>query len=272
MLGLFGSRSRRALALAGGAVLLAACTPTYVYIPTEMVNASTEGVPTARYPVPPEAPHGDVYVTSFGIVDVDVAPGTKAPLLHVRLAVSNNGGAEPWQVDARQQVVDLGPEGRSRPAYVNTDIQGSPLISVPPGTKRVIDFFYALPAGMQGASSVPHFDVLWRVDIPGRPVVQRTPFDRLEVEYAEPYPAYVGVGLGWGPFWWYDPFYPALTFAHPFVLHHHYPVIVGHGYAGPRIYGPRMRGVPPGGGWRGAPPAGHAAPPAGGFHGAPPHH
>jgi hypothetical protein len=271
MLGLLGLRSRRALA--GAAVLLAACTPSYVYVPTEMVNASTEGYPTARYPVPPEAPHGEVYVTSFGIVDVDVAPGTKAPLVNVRLAVANNSG-EVWQVDTRQQILDLGPEGRSRAAYVNTDVQGSPMISVPPGIKRVIDFYYSLPAGMQGATSVPHFELVWRLDIPGRPVVQRTPFERMEIQEAAPYPAYVGVGLGWGPFWWYDPLYPSLTFAHPFVLHRHYPVIVGPGYVGPRVYGPRMRGYPvaPGGGWRGAPPGGRVGPPPGAIRGAPPHH
>ena len=71
-------RRDKALAMAGIAtVLLAACTPSYVYVPTEMVNASTEGYPTARYPVPQEAPHGEVYVTSFGIVDMDVAPGPR---------------------------------------------------------------------------------------------------------------------------------------------------------------------------------------------------
>jgi hypothetical protein len=250
-----GRRATMALALVA---LLASCVPSYVYRPTEMVNAETQGYPTARYPVPPEAPHGEVYVTSFGIVDMDVAPGTTAPMLHVRLAVANNSG-EAWQVDTRQQVVDLGPEGRSRAAFVNTDVQGSPQVGVAAGGQRVLDLFYSLPAGMQGASAVPRFDFVWRLDIPGRPVVQRTPFERLQVETqpAGPYPPFIGVGLGWGPFWWYDPLYPSFTFYHPFILHQHYPVIINRGYGGPRVGGPPLRGVPPPrGGLRGVPPGG----------------
>jgi hypothetical protein len=193
-------------------------------------------------------------------VDVDVAAGTKAPLLHVRLAVANNNGDQSWQVDTRQQLVDLGVEGKSRAAYVNTDVQGSPLINIAAGEKRIIDFYYSLPASMQSAERVPRFDLLWRLEIPGRPVVQRTPFERAQIEdqpVGTPYPGFVAVGLGWGPFWWYDPLYPSLTFYHPFILHNRYPGIVGRGYGGPRIGGPALRGAPPGGahgGFRGSPP------------------
>src|SRR6185369_17976194 len=96
--------ARQAAGLAFALLALgAACAPSYVYRPTEMVNAETAGYPTARYPVPPESPRGEAYVTSFGIVDMDVAPGIKAPLLNVRLAVANNS-TEIWQLDTRQQV------------------------------------------------------------------------------------------------------------------------------------------------------------------------
>jgi hypothetical protein len=236
-----------------------------------MVNARTDGYDTARYPVPPESPRGDVYVTSFGVNQMEISPGVQEPMLHTRLAVSNNNGGATWTVDSREQLVDLGPEGRSRPAFVNTDVQGSPLIPIPSGAKRVIDFYYALPVGLRDAEGIPRFDFVWTLLIPGRPVVQRTPFDRVRVDSEvgpDFYPPYVSVGLGWGPFWWYDPLYPTLTFYHPWVLHHHYPVIVGRGYVGPRFRGPAFRGSPVGGGFRGRPPGGGLRG-GGGFRGSP---
>jgi hypothetical protein len=254
-----------ALLVATGALALASCaeSESYVYRPTEMATAATQGYATARYPVPPEAPRGEVYVTSFGVMQMDVAPQATASMLQIRMTVTNNNGDQPWLIDTRQQLADLGPEGRSRAAYVNTDVQGSPLISVAPGTQRVIDLYYSLPLGMQGAASLPAFDFLWRVEIPGRPVAERTPFarDRLQDGAGAPYPPYVA-SLGWGPYWWYDPLYPALTFFHPFILHQRYPFIGRPGYLGPRV-GVGFRGFPVGGGagrgvgLRGSPPHGH---------------
>jgi hypothetical protein len=252
------------LAAAGGGAV-ACVPPSYVYRPTEMVNAQTNGFATARYPVPPESPRGDVYVTSFGVTNVDVAPGAKEPMLQVRLAVSNNNGGEPWTIDTRQQVVDLGAAGKSRAAYVNTNLQGSPLVTVASGSQGVLDLYYSLPAPMRAASAVPHFDFLWQVQIPGRAVAQRTPFERLQLEDVTVpviYPPFAAVGLGWGPFWWYDPFYPSLSFYNAPVIHDRYPIVVNGGYAGPRlITGPVMPSRPPPPPQ--APPPGAAPPPPG---------
>ena len=70
--------------------------------------------------------------------------------------------------------------------------------------------------------------------IPPEAVASRTSFDRVDrqpetVAYAEPWPLWAG----WGPYWWYDPFYPRVVFihAHPYRFHGTGHVVVG-GFGG----------------------------------------
>src|SRR3954465_8340628 len=105
---------------AAGILGVAGCATQYAYRPAEMVDATNQGLLAARYPVPPESPRGVVYVTSFGITQVDVRPGQRAALLQVRLAVSNDNDSGPWTVDSRQQVLNLDGQSPLHPAYVNT--------------------------------------------------------------------------------------------------------------------------------------------------------
>src|SRR5438270_10913391 len=98
--------SRLALALAFGIGLLASgCAHEYAYLP---VDAAGGGGPAARYPVPPEAPRGEVYVTSFGFMEMDVADGRSAEMMHARLVAVNNGPI-PWTVDGRAQQLVVAP-------------------------------------------------------------------------------------------------------------------------------------------------------------------
>src|SRR5881394_1465589 len=89
---------RFAPALALGLVA-AGCAHEYAYLP---VDAAGGGGPAARYPVPPEAPRGEVYVTSFGFMQMDVAQGQSAEMMHARLVAVNNSPI-PWTVDGRAQ-------------------------------------------------------------------------------------------------------------------------------------------------------------------------
>src|ERR1700749_1523723 len=98
-------RSTRALLLVaalGATALGAGCaTTTYSYLP---VGPGTMGGAAAQYPVPPQAPQGEIYVTSFGFTDFDNGQGGAQRLLHARVAVSN-GSATTWEGDGRQQFI-----------------------------------------------------------------------------------------------------------------------------------------------------------------------
>jgi hypothetical protein len=239
-----------ALALALGS----GCAHELVYRPAVL---GATGGPAVRYPVPPEAPRGDVYVTSFGFSDLEVGPGGQhASLLHARLAVTN-GGPGPWALDGRQQEVLVAGQPPLVPAFINSDAGVGPLYPIPPGQTRVLDLFYFVPPPLDRIDALPSFALAWRVLAGIEPVAQRTPFQRVIEDQGAygSYPPYVGVGLGVGVGWWYGPFYA-----------YHYPPVI-RGYYYPPVHG-RATGA-----WRGAPPratgAWRASPGGGGWRGAP---
>jgi hypothetical protein len=210
--------------LVAPALLGCAATSSYLYSPPAPSYWS-DGYPTAELAVPPEAPQGKVAVTSFGVTEV--APDGSRPVaaLHVRLAVSNDGDATPWTLTTSDQLVEIPGEGRSRPFFVNTDVQTLPTVSLAQHERRVIDLYYPLPTSIRDDSALPAFEVLWQVTTPARPYSSRTRFQR--VEQAPP-PGHTEIRFwtGWGPHWWYDPLYPGLVFRH------HHPIVV---YRTPRV-------------------------------------
>jgi hypothetical protein len=237
------SRLMFAIILAVGA---AGCAHEYAYLPAVPGAGNDAAV---RYPVPPEAPQGEVYVTSFGFTEMEVAQDRSDRLLHARV-VAVNSGAETWTVDGNAQQVMVPPAQQvMSPAFINTDAGNGPVYTIPPAQRRVFDFYYAIPPPQNDPAQVGFFELSWRVDVAGRPIAQRTPFQRYEDRRGayEPYPPYVFVGLGFGVGWWYGPaFYP--YHYRPIIRTYYYPPIRG------RTYGPAWRGVPPGGGgWRGTP-------------------
>jgi hypothetical protein len=241
------------------------CAHEFAYRP---VDAAGGGMPAARYPIPPEAPHGEIYVTSFGFTQMDVAEGRSAQMMHARLVAVNAGGV-PWTIDGRAQQLALttgqAPLG---PAYINTDTTAGagPIYVVPPAQRRVLDLYYAVPAPLDQPQVLGGFALDWRVDVAGRPITGRTPFQRFEGVPADygPYPDYVFVGLGWGPGWWYGPYFPYGY--RPIIRSYYYPPVRA------RTYGPWQgtpRTAPPGGGqWRGTP-GGSPTPRGGGWRGRP---
>lgn len=200
----------RAVVVAAIGLPLAACASQYEYTPAENATASIQHQTAAHYDVPAQAPKGDVRLASFGFSKVAPAnaPESKVKALHLRMVVANNNDSQPWIVDARNQQLDVPGLGRVSPTYVSERETGAglPVVTVPPGQKRTIDLFYQLPPGMDKASKVKGFDEVWQVQTPERTVVERTPFERLEVvpTYAYAYgPWYYN--YGWGPYWYPGP-------------------------------------------------------------------
>jgi hypothetical protein len=230
------------------AILLAAggCgSAEFVFRPTEQVTATTDGYPTARYPVPPESPRGTVYVTSFGFTQADLwHTGQRTLLLHLRLTASNDGGTQAWTVDTREQLIQIPGFGLSGPTLVNSEPVAGAVVTVPAAQKRTIDLYYAPPATVASPEKLPPFDLLWKVQTDQRLVAQRTPFEKDKIEpLASAYNSPVVLDVGWGPFWWYDPFYPGIAFYPPVIINRVYPRVV----AQP----PRAVAASP---WRGQPP------------------
>ena len=196
-------------------VLGCAGNSSYVYQP-DTANATAAGLPATRTPIPQERPQGAVEVVSYGVTDLQ-RDGTSVPALHVRAIVTNDGDAQPWTLDTTQQLVEIPGEGRSRAIYVNADIGTLPNVTIAQHERRVLDFYFPLPDTIRGASQLPRFDLLWQVNTPARTVASRTSFDRVDrqpdtVAYdaASPWPLWAG----FGPYWWYDPFYPRVAFIH----------------------------------------------------------
>lgn len=236
--------------LLAGAFAAVGCAPTFAYRPA---GPQFGGAGAARYPVPPQQPAGEVYVTSFGFTDMAVAENRNMPFMHARLAVANNG-REPWTVDGREQQLAAPGQPPAPPAYLNTDAGAGPVYTVYPGRHHVFDLYYALPTPLDQASNLTGFQLDWRVNVGNQPVVGNTPFERIEGEAAPAagYPPFLFVELGWGPLWWYGPFFPyGYHYYHrPIIRGYYYPGVRGRGVVGP-ARGGGWRGSPRGGGWRG---------------------
>lgn len=216
-----------------------AANSDYVYQP-DTANATAAGLPAVRTPIPQEAPQGAIEVTSYGVTKLQ-RDGMTIPALHVRAIVTNDGDDRPWTLDTTQQMVEIPGEGRSRAIFANADVGTLPSVTVARHERRVLDLYFALPDTIRSASHLPRFDLLWQVGTAARTVASRTSFERVD---REPEVAY-GAGVGWplwagyGPYWWYDPFYPSVVFVHarPFHFHGSGRVVVG-GFGG-RFHGGR---------------------------------
>jgi hypothetical protein len=184
----------------------------YAYIP-ENASVRVDGAPAAKTEIPPEEPRGEVRVATLGVTELENGRN-ELRALHVRLVVTNEGDPVAWTIDTRRQILEVPGQGQTRAAFVNADVQGAPLIAVGPRDKRTIDLYFPLPRGGQPG----RFDLLWEVGTGLRPIADRTTFDL--VEQREPSNLYVasGWGLGWGPYWWHDPWYRPFAPSHTIVV------------------------------------------------------
>jgi hypothetical protein len=194
--------------------LVAACTdtPVYYYAP-EQAAVRRAGMPTRIEKIPPEAPQGTIAISSQGLTR-----GQRGELaLHVRLVVSNEGDDQPWSVDVREQMVEVANVGRSQPQFANAGIQSLPTLSVARREQRVLDLYYPVPPGVEEADDLPGFDVLWQVDTGARAISGRAHIMRREV--VDP-PSTTIYASGWGPYWWYDPWYPRVVYRPIYIRPH----------------------------------------------------
>ena len=192
--------------------LVAGCTSgRYYYQPAEQATAFSAGHPSAHYviPPPPATKEGDVRVTSFGITEVDLNDDRNpVEALHVRLIIANESGSQAWTLNTRQTQVELpGARRAIAPTYVNANDTTVPSVRIPPGASRTVDLYYTLPSGFEDEDEVPRFDVIWRLQTDEQWVVERTPFERREIERPRQNVVY-SWGVGTYPYWWYDPWYP----------------------------------------------------------------
>lgn len=178
-------------------------TPTYYYAP-EAASVMRAGMATHVESIPQEAPQGTVEISTMGLTTGQ--RGERA--LHVRIAIANEGDDTPWTLDIREQLVEVPGVGRSQPQFANAAVQTLPSITVPRRERRVVDLYYPVPPGVKDADDLVGFDFLWQVTTPKRTVSGRTHIDRREaVERATT--VYV---TSWGPYWWYDPWYPHVVY------------------------------------------------------------
>jgi hypothetical protein len=202
-------------------VMGCAGTSNYVYTP-DTANATAAGLPAVRTPIPQERPQGAIEVTSYGITELR-RDGNDVPALHVRTIVTNDGDDTPWTLDTTQQLVEIPGEGQSRAMFVNADVGTLPNVTIPKHERRVLDYYFPLPDTIHKESQLARFELLWQVNTPERTVASRTSFDRVEKQPEVEYATTAGWPLwaGYGPYWWYDPFYPRVVFlhSHPRVIH-----------------------------------------------------
>lgn len=203
------------------AILVAGCATNeaYIYSP-EGATRWSDGRPAAVSMIPPEAPQGDVQVSSFGITELTPDGASPVEALHVRMIVTNNGDELPWTIDTREVLVDVAREGRSRALFVNTDIATLPIVEIGRGQRRTLDFYFPVPANVDDEEDMPAFDVLWQVNTNKRPFASRTAFRALE-RYEDAAASQVVLVSGWGPYWWYNP----LWYPGPVYLHHR-PLVI----------------------------------------------
>lgn len=216
-------------AMAAG-MLSAGCAAGHrgVFHPTEQATAVERGQIAARYPVPPEAPRGDVRIASMGLAKVRDEQGHKKLAIRVRMVVSNDGGAAPWSVSPAAVLLDHPTAGTIAPARMEAATGDDGLVAIARGQAREVDLYYHLP-GAEHPADLHRFDVLWTVDTDVRPVSERTPFEKVEEHHRRPTAGYLGVGpVGW---------YGVGGYYGPTPWHHRSTVVV----TNPSVQGPLVR-------------------------------
>ena len=119
--------------LTGALALGAGCAHQYSYVP---VGPGSAGGPAARFPVPPAAPQGEVYVTSFGFTDFDNGQGGAQRLLHTRVAVANAAARSHVGASRRATAVPRGAGPAAAGAVVRQHERGRAGTRVSGGTGR----------------------------------------------------------------------------------------------------------------------------------------
>ncbi len=255
----------RSVGLILAASTVAACSDTYAFVPATNATSTIYGHAAAEYPIPPQSPHGEVRVASYGVEQLTPSNAADQSLgaLHIRVFLSN-ASEQAWTFDTREQQMLLEGRGTSTPAFASAspDPGGSspPLVAIAPKATRFVDLFFPLPGDMQQAADIGAFSVTARVNTGEGVVAETTPFARVETDSSSPYaydysapqqdydPSAYGYDYWDAPFWYnsgYVGFYGGVAF--PGVFRGGPVFARGRGWGQPGYY--------------------HAGNPGGGFHG-----
>lgn len=185
------------------AVALAACAPArFTYAPVATTSADIAGMAAASYPVPSDAPEGDVHVAVLGVADVRRHPRSPwtEKAIRVSLVVSNRS-TETWRVEGEAQHVELASRRTRMTLDANADAGGAAvLVDVPPHSTRWVELLFLVPEGTDDAL-LGAFDVSWSVRLgPSVHAARVTRFEKLLVP-----PAHKGVERAPDPYAPIDP-------------------------------------------------------------------
>lgn len=191
------------------ALAVGCATQKYGFRPSGNVATAEAGYPASHYPVPPDGPRGEVYVTSFGTREVDAGSGGHSQLIHVRVAVANHNADADWTVDPGKQLLVAPGAAPERPSFMEVDGKHDGNTVVARGQRRVFDLYYQMPNGARNARNLPGFEVQWTLDGGGQTFAERTGFTREPFhEYDDGPNTRVAVvaapwwAYGYGPGWW----------------------------------------------------------------------
>jgi hypothetical protein len=240
------------------AVSFGCATQRYGFRPAAAVTTSEAGFPASHYPVPPDAPQGEVFLTSFGTRAIDTGHETRGQLIHVRLAIANQAASGAWSLDPAHQLLVVPGVAPAPPDFMEIDGRHDRSPTVDPGQRRVIDLYYRMPGGARDADKLPAFELQWQINVAGKVVAEHTPFVREAYrDYDDTSRSYVAAGVvapwwayGYGPWWWggwygpwgYPYYGPYVGIGYGYGYHGYYGY-GHHGYGGGAHYG--------GGGYRG---------------------
>lgn len=182
--------------------------------PVAVVRTQNE----VRYLLPPDMPRGSMIISSFGVTELNADEGPDLPVVHIRIAIENTSGAANWQINTSDIALDLRGGPTLRQAYVNSESDTLPLVSVAPGRESTFDLYFPLPQGLGDPDLVPAFDVVWKLRTDTVEFAQRTGFERAAPVSAPPDRVYV---VGYAPYWWYAPWYPQVIVRPRVTVHTH---------------------------------------------------
>jgi hypothetical protein len=241
---------------------LSGCSATYAFVPATNASSAIYGHAATDYAIPPQSPHGNLRVASYGIEQLSPrdAPDQSIGALHVRVLVADMSEV-PWTFDIREQRLAVPGRPASTPAFATASpAAGSspPVVTIAPKTTRLIDLFFPLPPDMQQASDLSGFELSSRIGTDQGVVTETTPFARIEVDGDSVYasddsapqteydPNVYGYDYWDSPFWynpWYVGFYGGVGL--PWWRH---PVFArGRGWGRPGYYHGGFRGGSHGG-------------------------
>jgi hypothetical protein len=212
-----------ACAVIGCALATGCATEKEVFVPVGQSVVSVRGLPGTRYALP----GGNVIFSSLPVLQ-DPRTNRARNLIGVRMQVANEHDRVPWLVDVREQTATLGPEleiqGEAIPAGIEgadpkADIvlnrSATSVVSVPPGKKETIDFYFPVPPRPVDSPPLQQLTLHWRIQAGPEAIRHHTNLYRARLEPVFGIDSDRGEALGRN---WYDPEWNHSFFNPPLIM------------------------------------------------------